>query len=330
MKNKTNYLPLISILIPVHNSENDFNSSIKTVLNQTYQNLEIIFHNDASTDNTEKILKELSKNDSRIRYINSYPNVGIGISRDKLIKEAKGEFVFFIDSDDDLANPKIIEKAAKHLKNNLDILSTQFKYKFDYKLGKPIINNMVKSLKIKPTAIQYYSETTIFSWGHFFRLNFLKEANANFGKIKNYEDIAEMGNLFSKCKNFKKINLYSIIYHRKNNSLSCFDQNYQNKIIQINKAYELNVKIISSNLKNNLSFNDLNKIINNVFMEHLSLISVYYLNIKNKDLKKEFKSFINNIYLEILDIYQDFDIKIKYHHISDLPIFLVKFLFKKN
>lgn len=328
-RQKTLYQPKISILIPLHNSAKYFNSTIKTILNQSYENLEILFHDDASNDETRKILEDLTIKDSRVKYIFSDTNIGSGYSRNKLIEASTGNFIFFIDDDDEFLSPKIIERCVKYLKPNLEILSTQFKYKFDDLGIKIPINNIVKTLKINPSPMHYYLNTTTFAWGHFFNKKFLYDIDVNFSKVKKYEDIAEMGNIFSKCKNFKRTLIYSIIYHRKTNSLSSFDKNYINKIECINQAYKFNLENIVSNLKNDISFKILKKTVNSLFMEHLSLISVYYINLKNRNLKKEFKKFIKDIYPSILEIYNGFDVKIKYRRISDLPVFVTKFLYKK-
>ncbi|WP_406615593.1 glycosyltransferase family 2 protein [Mycoplasmopsis hyopharyngis] len=328
---KTIYSPLVSILIPLHNSAQYFSSTILTILNQTYPNLEIIFHNDCSTDNTKELVEQIMKNDPRVKLIDSETNVGIGISRNRLIEKAQGEFIFFIDSDDEFVNNKVIERCVKHLNPNIDILSTQFKYQFDLKFGKPIINNMVKSLKIKPTALEYYLETTTFSWGHFIRLDFLKSCDVDFGKIPKYEDIAEMGNIFSKCKKFKKLMLYSIIYHRRNDTLSAFDDKFIEKIEHINQAYKLSLEMLYNNIKNDFSLEKINKMVNFLFMEHLSLISVYFLSIKNKEIKSKFKDYINQIFEQkILKIYEGFNVKIRFHKISDFTVLLTKSLYKRS
>lgn len=328
--NRVIYRPKISLLVPLHNSEKQFFSTIKTILNQNYENLEIVFHDDASDDNTLMLLQELVKKDNRVKYIQSINNIGLGPSRNKLIEAATGDFIFFIDDDDEFVNNKVISRCIKNLKPNLDILSTQFKYKFDDTNWKLPINNMVKCLKINPSPMEYYLNTVTFAWGHFFNKKFLESINVNFSRVKKYEDIAEMGHIFSACKNFKKTLIYSIIYHRKTHSLSSFDENFVNKICNINNAYYLNLKSIVENLNETQNMKILNKIANYLFMEHLSLISVYFLNLKDKNLKEEFREFIGKIFPDILKIYKNFKVKIRYKKISDLPVFITKFLYKNS
>ncbi|WP_071150364.1 glycosyltransferase family 2 protein [Bacteroides ndongoniae] len=89
---------MISIIIPLYNKEHSIASTLQTVLNQTFQDFEIIIVNDGSTDHS---IDEVSKiTDSRIRLINQ-TNAGVSAARNRGIEEAKGEFIAFLDADDE-------------------------------------------------------------------------------------------------------------------------------------------------------------------------------------------------------------------------------------
>ena len=90
---------VISIIIPVYNSEKFLKKNIESVLNQTYENLDIVIINDGSTDESEKIINEFIKNDKRIRYY-KISNHGVSYARNYGIKRAVGKYICFIDSDD--------------------------------------------------------------------------------------------------------------------------------------------------------------------------------------------------------------------------------------
>lgn len=107
---------LVSIIVPVFNAENFIEETIKTVLDQTYTNWELIFVNDCSTDKTEIILKKYM-NDTRFRLINNNKNSGPALSRNYGIKEAKGRFICFLDSDDKWDKEKL-EKQLNFMKKN--------------------------------------------------------------------------------------------------------------------------------------------------------------------------------------------------------------------
>lgn len=87
----------VSLIVPIYNSQNYLEKCIKSLLNQTLKDIQIILINDGSTDNSEKIIK--SFDDERIVYI-SKNNEGIGKTRNLGIDKATGEFLAFVDSDD--------------------------------------------------------------------------------------------------------------------------------------------------------------------------------------------------------------------------------------
>lgn len=90
---------LISIIVPVYNVEKYLQKCVGSIINQTYQNIEIILIDDGSTDNSGKVCEELKDRDSRIRVIHK-ENGGLSSARNKGISVAKGRYLGFIDSDD--------------------------------------------------------------------------------------------------------------------------------------------------------------------------------------------------------------------------------------
>lgn len=90
---------LISVIVPVYNSENFLEDCLESLINQTYKNLEIIIINDGSTDNSFEICKKYSMIDYRIKIINQ-PNSGVSNARNSGLKIAAGDYISFIDSDD--------------------------------------------------------------------------------------------------------------------------------------------------------------------------------------------------------------------------------------
>lgn len=91
--------PLISVIVPVYNTQEYLDRCIRSIMNNTYSNLEIICVNDGSTDKSLEILTELAKTDSRIRIIDQ-ENGGVSTARNYGLAEAKGEYICFVDSDD--------------------------------------------------------------------------------------------------------------------------------------------------------------------------------------------------------------------------------------
>ena len=100
MKEKnTDIKGLISIIIPMFNSEKFISKLLDTVINQTYSNIEIIIINDGSTDNSLNIVKKYAESDDRIKII-STENRGVSSARNLGLKNVRGEYFTFLDSDD--------------------------------------------------------------------------------------------------------------------------------------------------------------------------------------------------------------------------------------
>ena len=90
-------MAIISVIIPAYNAEKTIRQTIDSVLNQTFQNFEIIVINDGSTDLTLDIVSGI--NDPRIKIL-SYPNSGAAVSRNRGFDVTKGEYIALLDADD--------------------------------------------------------------------------------------------------------------------------------------------------------------------------------------------------------------------------------------
>lgn len=106
---------LVSVIIPTYNRAHLIKRSIKSVLDQTYQNFEVIVVDDGSTDSTKEIVE--SFNESRIKYIKHKQNKGTAAARNTGIKYSKSDFIAFQDSDDEWL-PEKLEKEMKAFENS--------------------------------------------------------------------------------------------------------------------------------------------------------------------------------------------------------------------
>lgn len=121
---------LISVIIPVYNSEKYLSRCIESIINQTYKNLEIIFMYDRSSDNSLKILEEYAAKDNRIKIIKSHAAKGLANARNRGLKVIEGEYVSFIDSDD-FINLDFYEKLSqKALETSAEIIMAETFIKF--------------------------------------------------------------------------------------------------------------------------------------------------------------------------------------------------------
>ena len=111
-----NKKPTFSVIIPTYNRAHLVGRAIQSVLNQTYQDFEIIIVDDGSIDNTEDVIKGFQKKDGKIKYIRHEENRGGSAARNTGIKAARGEYIAFQDSDDEWL-PEKLEKQVKEMKN---------------------------------------------------------------------------------------------------------------------------------------------------------------------------------------------------------------------
>ena len=107
---------MISIIMPSYNTANYIEASIESVRHQTYENWELIIVDDCSTDDTDEVVRPFLS-DRRIRYLKNEQNSGAAISRNRALREAKGKWIAFLDSDD-LWLPEKLEKQVTFMEQN--------------------------------------------------------------------------------------------------------------------------------------------------------------------------------------------------------------------
>ena len=98
---------LVSVIIPVYNVEWIIEKTINSVQRQTYRNLEIVLVDDCSPDKSSEIINRMMKEDERIKYYKLEKNSGAAVARNRAIKESKGRYIAFLDSDDMWESTKI-------------------------------------------------------------------------------------------------------------------------------------------------------------------------------------------------------------------------------
>ena len=151
---------MISVIIPVYNDEKYVHVCINSVLNQTYDDLEIICIDDASSDSSLEILEYFANKDSRVKVLKNDSNKGLGYNRNRGLEVAKGKYVSFLDSDD-WFSPNTFELLIENAeKNNIDVL-------------------MYKS-------IVYYEDTQTFGMERYYDMEFMDKWES---KVFNHWDL---------------------------------------------------------------------------------------------------------------------------------------------
>lgn len=209
---------LVSIIIPIYNAEKYIQHCIFSVLVQTYTNIEIILVNDGSTDNSSTICLELQKQDKRIKIINQ-ENKGASIARLEGIKQSKGEYLSFVDSDD-FIEPDYIELLVKAIDIHHATIAACNMVKHEVNESPKIIrNNHTQILDEEELHKRFFNYDFWGFWGKIYKKNVFEEIY--FPKATINEDYVVMAQLFHKYKEIAYIDipLYHYLIHN-NESLS--------------------------------------------------------------------------------------------------------------
>lgn len=127
----------ISIVVAVYNAEKTLKKCIESLLNQTYENTEIILVNDCSKDNSLDICNEYSKANDNVKVISNDRNSGVSDTRNNGIDNSTGEYICFVDSDD-YVEPNYLEVLYSNYKKYNTVPICGFVYHDEYNLAKPV------------------------------------------------------------------------------------------------------------------------------------------------------------------------------------------------
>ena len=116
---------LVSIIVPVYNAQNSIGRCIESILNQDYENIELIAVNDGSKDNSGKILDEYAAKDSRMIVIHK-TNSGVSDTRNIAIARASGTYLQFLDADDYIPVDSTKSMVRALEENNVDLVVSDF------------------------------------------------------------------------------------------------------------------------------------------------------------------------------------------------------------
>lgn len=202
---------MISIIIPCYNAEKTIKRCLESVISQTYKNIEIVIINDGSIDKTDSIIKKYI-NDNRIKYYNR-SNHGIGKTRNFGIKEATGEYITFLDSDDYLPNDAIDNLYKLAQKNKLDLVVSDY-----YVDNKNIKSEKIKSfpitnIKNNPNLI---FDINLAPWNKLYKKELIE--NIKFEENLKYEDAPFVIESIIKAKRIGKLDKETYYYVVNSNS----------------------------------------------------------------------------------------------------------------
>ena len=288
-----------SLIIPVYNVEKYLEKCLKSILDNTYKNYEVIIVNDGSTDNSEKIIKENLNKFEDITYIKQ-KNKGLSSARNEGVKKSKGDYICFIDSDDYIEKD-MLEVLNNNLKDNPDILRFQIREVYNDKSIdiNEIPFNTTNSNDAFSKIVKYkYIEISPL---YIYKASFFKENNFSFKEGIYHEDFALIPIVIASCKSIKSISYIGYNYVIRDGSI--MRSSDKNKIIK---------KMDDSLLAFNQAIHILNKMENKDEFKNFyanSILDKYYS--LDKNLKKEYKEKIKKLNVFSYMLTNNFKRKIK-------------------
>lgn len=218
---------LVSVIVPVFNTEDYLNKCITSIINQTYKNIELILINDGSSDHSLEICESFAKDDYRIKIINQ-KNYGVSNARNNGLNNALGDYITFVDSDDYI-EPSMISTLKETLENNdADIVDCGINVTLRNGKNFQIHNNVEYEHFDNISLLQKFllNELNFAVWGKLIKKELIK--NVRFENVQLGEDGIFIWNIFKQTNKYIKDGHVLYNYSRRTgNSLTNVHFNHQ-------------------------------------------------------------------------------------------------------
>ncbi len=219
-----NNTPLISVIVPIYNVEKYLERCIKSIINQTYSNLEILLVDDGSKDRCSEICDEYANVDSRITALHKI-NGGLSDARNYGIDRSKGDYIILIDSDDYIHRDMIRILVEETIREKSDITICTYKYVYDNEpdeKDKEFDHRVETRVLDRNTAQEMYytSDMTLdltVAWNKLYRRSLFENIRYPVGKI--FEDEYTTYKLLYKCEKICYIKLPLYYYLQRSDSI---------------------------------------------------------------------------------------------------------------
>lgn len=212
--------PLISVIVPVYKTEKYLDRCIKSIINQTYKNIEIILIDDGSPDSCGRICDSYAEKDKRIKVIHK-ENGGVASARNTGLDNICGEYAAFVDSDDYVTEDYIEYLYSLIKKDNTDI--SVCSYKSVYANGTEIHNAntmLCKQIFTQKEAMEHilYDTDGTMLWGKLYKASVFDGIRCPIGR--NFEDVAVVFQLYGKVDRLSVGNAEKYFYMIRENSIT--------------------------------------------------------------------------------------------------------------
>lgn len=293
-----------SVIIPVYNVEKYINRCLKSILSQHYNDLEIIVIDNGSTDRSGSIC-DIYANEYANFSVYHIENHGVGSARNFGLSKARGEFIYFVDSDDYLVGNLFAEFEDK-LTPDLDLLVFSYYNSFEQEMTE---KNRTKKILPYNGSYDKYDFSKIFKdlflsdmlytvWNKLYRREFLIENNISFEKYELGEDVRFNLDVYHKVNKvyLSQDSYYVYVIGRKGSAMSSYNPKrlqYQLQELELVDSLLKDWNIDSSNLDNTVKARILMSNIHNISKQKLPVIKKVKL-VKEICKSKDMADFIRN------------------------------------
>lgn len=289
--------PKVSVVVPIYKVEKFLNRCIKSILNQTYKNLEVILINDGSPDRCGEIVEGYARIDKRVKVVHK-DNGGLSEARNTGMEKVTGEFTVFVDSDDWLDSKMVEELINTSQRFQADIVQSAFYYAHDDYL---LFDQRVYSIQGAPVVLDRHSlmhelvrneRVKNFAWGKLYKTELIKDIPFKKGVL--FEDVFWAHQVMHRVDVFVLINNPLYYYFQRSDSIvATYSKRNLDILVGLKERHEF-IKINYPQIINE-SYREILK----ASLIHYNLLLLNRKRDKNGQLKKEIKSYISENYMQL-------------------------------
>lgn len=207
-------MPKISIIVPVYNVEKYIDKCLRSLTQQTLQDIEIIIVNDGTQDKSEDIIEKYVKdNPTKIKYYKK-ENGGLSSARNYGLKYVTGEYIAFLDSDDYVETNMYEEMYILAKKENAEMVECDFVWEWEY--GKKILDKR-RDYKTKEEIMK---KPRVVAWNKIYKREILNKYKIRFPEGLIYEDMEFFYKLLPHLNKISYINKYFVHYTQRKDSIT--------------------------------------------------------------------------------------------------------------
>lgn len=307
-------MPKVSVIVPVYNAENYIEDCCENLLNQTYEDYEVIFVNDGSTDNSQRMLENLASKYDKIQII-TQENQGQAIARNAGIKQSKGDFLCFVDIDDGISKEMLEKMMEAQKESDADLVWCNAYIK----KNDMILNTLDETYPNADDSQKNYVLHNASPWRKCIRRSLLENHNLYFPKLRFYEDLAVVPSygLYTNKIYYLNEPLYTYVLHE---GSTMHQKSYHQKLEDIFES----IDILSNFIEHSFYKDNIKDELEYLYIDHLlHAASLRFFEFENTEIQ------LDKI-VEIMKLKYPLWKKNKYFKQKDWKYKLICYLFYKK